>query len=97
MSGGAFRYAFSEFAQFADDLRFRLDESAPAWEDPAVSAKLREIADLTKHAAALAREAEWLYSGDCSEQSFTRRVGALERSDLARSVAERVCRVTEER
>lgn len=94
MSGGAFHYAFCEIGQFADELRVRLDESAPAWDDPAVAAKLREIADLAHHTAALAREAEWLYSGDCSEESFTRRVGDLEQTELARRVAERVSLVT---
>lgn len=33
--------------------------------------------------AAVAREAEWLYSGDTSEESFLRRVRALESAAMA--------------
>jgi hypothetical protein len=70
---------------FADDLRERLTQQGQVvdgwkvgtWE-PAVAAKLAEIAALVDHAAKLAREAEWLYSGDTGEDTFTERVAKIE-------------------
>jgi hypothetical protein len=70
---------------FADDLRERLTQQGQVvdgwkvgiWE-PEVAAKLAEIAALVDHVAKLAREAEWLYSGDTGEETFMRRVQEIE-------------------
>ena len=85
MSGGSFDYAYARMHEFADNLRCKLDEQGQVvdgWEvgtwEPAVAAKLAEIAALVDHAAKLAREAEWLYSGDTGEDTFTERVAKIE-------------------
>ena len=85
MSGGSFNYEYSRMQDFADDLRCKLAEQGKVvdgwkvgtWE-PAVAAKLAEIAALVDHAAKLAREAEWLYSGDTGEDTFMERVSKIE-------------------
>ena len=85
MSGGSFNYEYSRMQDFADDLRERLTQQGQVvdgwkvgtWE-PAVAAKLAEIAALVDHAAKLAREAEWLYSGDTGEDTFMWRVAKIE-------------------
>ena len=86
MSGGSFNYEYARMQDFADDLRERLTQQGQVvdgwaigtWE-PAVAAKLAEIAALVDHAAKLAREAEWLYSGDTGEDTFMRRVQEIEK------------------
>ncbi len=85
MSGGSFNYEYSRMQDFADDLRERLTQQGQVvdgwkvgiWE-PAVATKLAEIAELVDHVAKLAREAEWLYSGDTGEDTFTERVSKIE-------------------
>ena len=85
MSGGSFDYAYARMHEFADDLRCKLAEQGQTkdgwkvgtWE-PAVAAKLAEIAALVDHAAKLAKEAEWLYSGDTGEETFMWRVAKIE-------------------
>jgi hypothetical protein len=70
---------------FADDLRERLTQQGQVvdgwkvgiWE-PAVAVKLAEIAAIVDHVAKLAREAEWLYSGDTGEDTFMERVARIE-------------------
>jgi hypothetical protein len=84
MSGGSFNYEYSRMHEFADDLRERLTQQGQVvdgwkigtWE-PAVAAKLAESAALVDHAAKLAREAEWLYSGDTGEDTFMQRVAKI--------------------
>ncbi len=85
MSGGSFNYEYARMQDFADDLRERLTQQGQVvdgWEvgtwEPAVAAKLAEIAALVDHAAKLAREAEWLYSGDTGADTFTERVARIE-------------------
>ena len=85
MSGGSFDYAYARMHEFADDLRNKLAEQGQVvdgWEvctwEPQVAAKLAEIAALVDHAAKLAKEAEWLYSGDTGEETFMARVGKIE-------------------
>jgi hypothetical protein len=71
--------------EFADDLRCKLAEQGQVvdgwkigtWE-PAVAAKLAEIAALVDYAAKLAKEVEWLYSGDTGEETFMWRVAKIE-------------------
>jgi hypothetical protein len=85
MSGGSFDYEYSRMQDFADDLRERLTQQGQVvdgwkigtWE-PAVATKLAEIAALVDHVAKLAREAEWLYSGDTGEETFMCRVAKIE-------------------
>jgi len=85
MSGGSFDYAYARMHEFADDLRERLTQQGQVvdgWEvstwKPAVAAKLAEIAVLVDHSAKLAKEAEWLYSGDTGEDTFMWRVAKIE-------------------
>jgi hypothetical protein len=71
--------------EFAEELRCKLAEQGQVvdgwkvgtWE-PAVAAKLAEIAALVDHAAKLAKEVEWLYSGDTGEETFMWRVQKIE-------------------
>ena len=85
MSGGSFDYAYRRMLDFADDLRCKLAQQGQVidgwtvgtWE-PQVAAKLAEIAVLVDHAAKLAKETEWLYSGDTGEDTFMERVAKIE-------------------
>lgn len=87
MSGGSFNYAFRRVEEFTDELEEKLREAATGAQDPRDSyqlepettARLHEIAKLTRHVAALMKEVEWLYSGDTGDESFARRVDALPR------------------
>lgn len=89
MSGGAFDYAYCKVVVFADDLEQRLDRhdenddfgNTPNEFSQHVLKKLKEIEVECRKAAALMREAEWLYSGDTSESVFMRRVEAIEDGD----------------
>ena len=85
MSGGSFDYAYARMHEFADDLRDMLSQQGQkkdGWEvgtwEPQVAAKLAEIAALVDYAAKLAKEAEWLYSGDTGEDTFMERVSKIE-------------------
>lgn len=88
MSGGSFDYAYGRVDQFADELGLRLDQHdkvewgyQPNKFEPATLAKLREIEALARHTAKLMKEAEWLYSGDTSDDSFMMRVTEIESSN----------------
>jgi hypothetical protein len=89
MSGGAFDYAYCKVVVFADDLAQRLDThdenddsgNTPNEFSQHVLKKLKEIEIECRKAAALMREAEWLYSGDTGESAFMRRVEAIEAGD----------------
>jgi hypothetical protein len=85
MSGGSFDYAYRHMVEFAEELRDMLSQQGQrkdGWEvgtwKPEVATKLAEIAALVDHVAKLAREAEWLYSGDTGEDTFTERVARIE-------------------
>ncbi len=86
MSGGSFDYVYCRVAGFADDLQMRIDErervnewgQTPNNFGPPVIEKLLEISKDARKTAALMREAEFLYSGDTSEESFLRRVAEIE-------------------
>ena len=85
MSGGSFDYAYRRMMDFADDLRNKLAEQGQVvdgWEvgtwEPAVAVKLEEISHLVDHAAKLAKEVEWLYSGDTGEETFMWQVTKIE-------------------
>ena len=84
MSGGSFDYAYRRMMDFADDLRNKLAEQGQVvdgWEVgtwPAeVAVKLEEISHLVDYAAKLAKEVEWLYSGDTGEETFMARVAKI--------------------
>lgn len=87
MSGGSFDYAYCRTMQFADELRNKLQEqgkdpSGEGWPNAAwstdIACKLSEIAALADYIGALMKEAEWLYSGDTGEDTFTQRVREIE-------------------
>ena len=85
MSGGSFNYAYARMQDFADDLRCKLAEQGQVvdgWEvgtwNPEVAVKLEEISHIVDHAAKLAKEVEWLYSGDTGEDTFMERVQKIE-------------------
>lgn len=84
MSGGSFDYAYSRVEGFAGELADKLarnDVEEDGWKygfEPATVAKLREIEALARKAAALMKEAEWLYSGDTGDESFMKRVHCIE-------------------
>jgi hypothetical protein len=85
MSGGSFDYAYRHMVEFAEELRDMLSQQGQrkdGWEvgtwEPQVAAKLAEIAALVDYAAKLAKEVEWLYSGDTGEETFMWRVQKIE-------------------
>ena len=87
MSGGSFDYAYARTLEFADDLRNRLQEqgndpSGEGWPHRTwttdTSCKLAEIAAFADYVGSLMKEAEWLYSGDTGEATFTERVRMIE-------------------
>lgn len=85
MSGGSFDYAYARMHEFADDLRDMLSQQGQkkdGWEvvtwEPTVAVKLEEISHLVDHAAKLAKEVAWLYSGETGEETFMWRVGKIE-------------------
>ena len=85
MSGGSFDYAYRRMMDFADDLRDMLSQQGQkkdgwvvgTWE-PAVAVKLEEISHIVDQAAKLAKEVEWLYSGDTGEETFMWRIKNIE-------------------
>jgi hypothetical protein len=85
MSGGSFDYAYRHMVEFANDLRCKLAEQGQVvdgwkigtWE-PAVAVKMEEISHIVDYAAKLAKEVEWLYSGDTGEETFMWRVQKIE-------------------
>ena len=85
MSGGSFDYAYRRMMDFADDLRDKLAEQGQVvdgWEvgiwPEEVAVKLEEISHIVDQAAKLAKEVEWLYSGDTGEETFMWRVKKIE-------------------
>lgn len=87
MSGGSFDYAYYKAEQFADDLANYIADAdkvnewgeSPYKFEPVTLAKLREIEKLARYTAKLMKEAEWLYSGDTSDDSFMERVTKIEK------------------
>jgi hypothetical protein len=97
MSGGSFNYAYSRVETFVEALESKLrrmtapqvqDSDEDADEDrvpefsPETRARLAEIARLGEHYAKLMREAEWLFSGDSSEDSFHAELDQMSTSRL---------------
>lgn len=78
MSGGHFFYAYSKVEDFAEHLLRDL-HSRPDWiEYPETRLKLIEIQRFSELIAKLMKEAEWLYSGDTSDDTFLERVKEIE-------------------
>ena len=77
MSGGSFNYAFRWTEGFAEELEVKLHENRHKFE-PLTLKKLKEIERLARYTAQLMREAEWLCSGDTSDNSFLERVADIQ-------------------
>ncbi|MBW2654276.1 MAG: hypothetical protein JRC91_04875 [Deltaproteobacteria bacterium] len=79
MSGGSFDYEYSRISQFADELKQmiesnnRKDEFGYAQNFNSKTIELLSTSQkiIATPASELAREVEWLYSGDHGEESFT--------------------------
>ena len=85
MSGGHFNYDCFAVSRFADDLRHELDINDSAEKDEygwnigmgynkKTVAALKKCHKVFELAGALAKEVEWLYSGDHGEDSFLKLV-----------------------
>lgn len=83
MSGGHFDYGCFSISRFADELQHEIDtnddDSNDDWGNPRsyhfapdTVARLKVAQAIIAKAGRLAREIEWLYSGDHSEESFCR-------------------------
>ena len=88
MSGGHFDYNCFRISQFADDLQHEIkandDETRDEFGDrrgycfaPETICRLLSAWSVIDEAGKLAREIEWLYSGDTGEESFSDRVGKI--------------------
>lgn len=73
MSGGAFDYAYSRTAQFADDLELRLHEAHTLYGHE-VAEKLAELVIDVSSISRRMHAAEWLFSGDIGEDTFMERM-----------------------
>ena len=78
MSGGSFDYAYSRIREFADALADRLDTEPEFPHDESVRQRLRRLVSDAHKVATLARETEWLYSGDHSEETFLKLVEKID-------------------
>lgn len=80
MSGGAFDYISSKIYDFAENLQMKIDtndikndwDNAYEYDDTTLQI-LQNLANNAKLVANLSYEAEWLYSGDISEETFISR------------------------
>jgi len=89
MSGGSFDYAYENPAQFADELENKLDDVRPDTQQfaPAVTARLWLLVVEARRLSRLMREAEWLYSGDTGEDTFSKRVAKLDEESASEAGA----------
>lgn len=69
MSGGAFDYAWWPIADFAEDLKAKIEEN-PNEFNPLLMARLTLLQMKAAELAELVKAAELLYSGDYGEDSF---------------------------
>lgn len=82
MSGGSFDYSYRPVQDFAEILQNKLDmagkDDGEGFVNPVFSElatkNLRGIVKTAELAAALMKEAEWLYSGDIGEEMFLDRI-----------------------
>ncbi|HAR37925.1 MAG TPA: hypothetical protein DCS09_04745 [Porphyromonadaceae bacterium] len=88
MSGGHFNYGCFRISQFADELKHEIDtnddESTNEYGEtigeglsPETIQRVTKAHKTIELAGKLAREIEWLYSGDHGEESFCRLVDEI--------------------
>lgn len=71
MSGGYFDYNYFRISQFAEELQHELDTNETKAElSESTVTVLQKCQKIIEKAGKLAREVEWLYSGDHGEESF---------------------------
>lgn len=78
MSGGHFDYSCFRISQFVEELQHELDtnETRAELSDDTIKV-LKECQKIIEKAGKLAREVEWLYSGDHGEESFLKIVESI--------------------
>jgi len=76
MSGGHFDYKCFHIADFADELERAISKNSHKFGEETLS-HLVIVLEVLETAAALAKEAEWLYSGDTGEDSFKSNVDRI--------------------
>lgn len=71
MSGGHFNYKYFDINSFAEELKHDndIETKSGVWSDKTITL-LIGCQELIEQAGKLAREIEWLYSGDHGEESF---------------------------
>jgi len=86
MSGGKFNYKCFQISDFANSLQHEIDINNAEWDGTTdeehegqhlskeVLAVVQQAQRTIEYAAKLAREIEWLYSGDHGEESFLKLV-----------------------
>lgn len=80
MSGGSFDYNCFRVSDFAQDLLFKIkknfNEDGYNFEPNTISL-LSTSQQIIETAGKLAKEIEWLYSGDIGEETFSESVGKI--------------------
>jgi hypothetical protein len=84
MSGGHFDYGCFRISRFADELKHEIDMNHSHDEevhgynfDPETITLLKKCHDVIEYAGKLAKEIEWLYSGDHGEDSFIKAISKI--------------------
>jgi hypothetical protein len=80
MSGGSFDYYCFHISQFAEELQNKIDENDKKDEYGCSYSfkletlkKLQDAQKIIEQAGKLAKDIEWLYSGDIGEETFEER------------------------
>ena len=81
MSGGSFDYKCFAISQFAEELQLKIDNNqieddygyAPNFTDETIQT-LIDCHKIIERAGKLAKDIEWLYSGDLGEDTFAKRI-----------------------
>ena len=78
MSGGCFDYKCFQISEFADIIQEQIDtnESDKQFDEEVIE-RLKGIFNIVELAGDLAREVEWLYSRDISEETFKEKVDEI--------------------
>jgi hypothetical protein len=82
MSGGEFDFAYAHFISFAEEVNNKLNqqglEDRYGCVEPVlpteIEKEIREVVQLTRYVGELAKEVEWLYSGDSGNETFLKRI-----------------------
>jgi hypothetical protein len=84
MSGGSFDYNCYRIQNFAEELKIKIDNNNVTDEDgykygksEATLSLLMECHSIIELSGKLAREIEWLYSGDIGEETFAESVNKM--------------------